>query len=494
MASTSPRSSAEPATVPKRRAPILTLTTAGKIAKAQAREKREAAARKQATSTKSKPRSLPPPAEYAAQNKLEEAAKKLSSRKRTPLTNKEKMLAATAAAKAKEKAKARAEMKAKMASSKVKESGTKRKAVQSEVGMASMMSELHGHGASAIKYEDTTSARKATKYHRRTQRSEKFVRERREAALADPGVKLLWEDKFVQAVLAEAKKGDAGVLEAAIESAEMGDKFVKLISAGLVQMPYPKPDKAFRLMDLPAETRDMVWKLVVVDKHFFIWPNSATGREQPDLAMVNSQIRREVLPIFYGENTFAVDLSPSNMPQAKGNMPKAKGNMPKAKKGSKAPSTGLVAVKEWAEKLAVSGTFQHIRKWAFEYASKVAWTTGGRDALDNDQEDDSFLISLKLQKPLKQHRSWRAEVEIHREAHCVLSTDALCAVKATPAWLNDAIFEMLDKAADHKGVGPESIVSLAKTVMKNLPELAESRCEDVEVKNSIERDSAFGGD
>lgn len=60
------------------------------------------------------------------------------------------------------------------------------------------------------------------------------------------------------------------------------------------------------LEKLPAELRNRIYALVVVDqKHLDL---SCAGR-QPALAATKSTIRKDVLPIFYGENIFMVDIS-----------------------------------------------------------------------------------------------------------------------------------------------------------------------------------------
>ncbi|OKL59229.1 hypothetical protein UA08_05669 [Talaromyces atroroseus] len=59
----------------------------------------------------------------------------------------------------------------------------------------------------------------------------------------------------------------------------------------------------FRLMDLPPELRNMIYRLAVVRK---------TGKcytlVPPALAQVSKDIRTEVLPIFYGENSFYIHM------------------------------------------------------------------------------------------------------------------------------------------------------------------------------------------
>lgn len=75
----------------------------------------------------------------------------------------------------------------------------------------------------------------------------------------------------------------------------------------------PKPS---RLESLPAELRNRIYNLVVVKDSSI--PIAEDGRthgaakvlftaRQPTLALVNRNVRCEVLPIYYGENTFCTD-------------------------------------------------------------------------------------------------------------------------------------------------------------------------------------------
>ncbi|KAK5686527.1 hypothetical protein LTS10_002647 [Elasticomyces elasticus] len=71
-----------------------------------------------------------------------------------------------------------------------------------------------------------------------------------------------------------------------------------------------------RLLQLPAELRNRIFELVVVkppiptarcklcykDQH--VWPSERLIPQQPAITCVNRQLRTEVLPIYYGQNTF----------------------------------------------------------------------------------------------------------------------------------------------------------------------------------------------
>ena len=113
-------------------------------------------------------------------------------------------------------------------------------------------------------------------------------------------------------------------------------------------------------MDIPAELRKTIWHTAVAETHVFIWPDSALGNEQPDLAMVSRQVREEALSVFYGANAFAIDISPT-MAVAK---------PPKGVFGEQVkPSlTGSAAINKWAKTLSEAGWLHHVREWAFSYA------------------------------------------------------------------------------------------------------------------------------
>lgn len=62
---------------------------------------------------------------------------------------------------------------------------------------------------------------------------------------------------------------------------------------------------AFRLMDLPTELRNMVYKLVVCEPTPVCTIDEGLC-SQPALTQVCKQLREEALPIFYGKNRFAM--------------------------------------------------------------------------------------------------------------------------------------------------------------------------------------------
>jgi hypothetical protein len=68
----------------------------------------------------------------------------------------------------------------------------------------------------------------------------------------------------------------------------------------------------FRLLDLPAELRNRIYHFAVVNEkpidiiHHKRW-RRAEALQQPALASTCKQLRKEVLPIFYGGNSFVLD-------------------------------------------------------------------------------------------------------------------------------------------------------------------------------------------
>lgn len=79
------------------------------------------------------------------------------------------------------------------------------------------------------------------------------------------------------------------------------------------------------LLDLPAELRNQIYQLAVVEKK----PITVTQRiphtfttyylkppERPALAQTCKQLQQEVLPVFFGQNTFVLDLPRGHSPQA----------------------------------------------------------------------------------------------------------------------------------------------------------------------------------
>jgi len=411
---------------------------------------------------KPKPRSLPPPSELTA------LSIELDKRSKKPIATKHKILAAEAAARAKPPVPNR------RSTAKPTDSANKQKAKPGKVKPPGMMSFLGSQRTSAVKYAKKRSAASVVTSGR-TQRSETYLQRRRQEALSNPEMKSWWESKGVQCVVKQAE-GNVEVLKKAIEDVDMGAKIVKLISAGLIPPTASQPGKTDRLTTLPPEIRNIIWIMVVVETKFFVWPDSMTGREQPDLAMVNRQIRDEVLPIFYGDNVFAIDLSPFMVRQRPN--------------GEKAPVSGLVAVAKWAKALSEKETFNNVRNWAFEYTPGPAFNVSTMK-LGGDS-DKSFVVTLKLKKPKSGAKSWAVErLEVHCEARCVLAKDPSCMVMKTPACLNNAVYSVLDTPG-YPIIDPGKILGLAEAVMRGAHELALHKCDGGSAQVCGSEDYGFG--
>ncbi|KAK5114226.1 hypothetical protein LTR85_010291 [Meristemomyces frigidus] len=499
-------------TTPKKpRAPARPLTTQGKIAKAAVRtEKRSKnVPRPPPTDSKPKPRSLPPPGEgLGGSLRSKSASKGKSSRASKPLTTQQKIRAAEAAAKAKGPQSGKLAVgggpgKLMQAVQNAGAGGcsssllTKPKTKVAKAKPPGMMSVLRSQDASMHKFAKKPE-RNAVMY-RRTQRAEKYLREKREKVLKDPEVRGIWEDGGVQKTLAEVKT-DAKIWKALLlkkqaKWVEVMVKIGKLVKAGLVALPpsvtldgkEQHEEEIFRLMDLPEELRAKIFGLVVVESKVFIRPDSITGREQPDLAMTSKQVRSEVLPVFYGKNTFAIDLSATG--------PVAKMAARPRCGGKSEPVTGLVAIERWASELEKGGWFGMIRHWVLDYAPADSWITGQRTSDDDDGgEDSSLMVSVRFTKKAQHAGSWGAAVEVHREAACVMQgfdEHGMCVVKRVPEWLNEAVIQVLD-AAKRGSISGRMIVEMAKAVKARVHETGESRCE--QVIKIIETDSGFGGE
>lgn len=212
------------------------------------------------------------------------------------------------------------------------------------------------------------------------------------------------------------------------------------------------------LTDLPKELRDEIWRLVVVQPETFIWPDDKFGKEQPDLAMVSRFIRADVLPIYYAENIFALDVSPTSMSLRK------PGQWVNARERAEKPSI----IETWAAVLETKGWFGMIHKWCLSYE--------GGSNLFSKKEDRIVLVSLALRQ--RDTGFWSAEMELHREASCLLPGHAdfgKCVVENTPNWLNVAVIDLLD-AARGGTVDGGMIMKLARAIQGDQARLEDNRC------------------
>ena len=211
-----------------------------------------------------------------------------------------------------------------------------------------------------------------------------------------------------------------------------------------------------RLMTLPLEVRQRIWRLVVVETQFFVYP--AISAEQPDLAMTSRQIRGEVLPVYYGENTFAVEIPVETM-----------GNL-------KSGRVSLEPVRKWTAALEGGGNMGTIKKWALSLVLPAHDVTGaGAPKLKSNQE---LVISLQYPKSgTKKHA--QPDVEIHRQGSCLLPSheEYRQCMKMTcyPRWVDDALAAAALAEEDNRG---KQVVLFAVSIEKKGRELLGSRCVD----------------
>ncbi|KAF2773892.1 hypothetical protein EJ03DRAFT_71392 [Teratosphaeria nubilosa] len=326
---------------------------------------------------------------------------------------------------------------------------------------------------------------------RRTRRSLVYIGQVRQAALAaSPELRQLNSKSYVKDILRklEQRRGEPFPRNEVLR--ETVPKLLKLWEGGAIfsspvlaedGTEMPMKGQGFRLLDLPEELRQNVWKLVVVDTKAFVRPDSLTGREQPDLAMTCRQIRAEVLPVFYRENMFAVDVAPCGPLRAR-------------KEGGEVgiELSSITAVKKWAAVIEEAGWFRYIRHWVFTHAPEpvkfsrtqlpVMPVTGSgfvpASLRSREGEDNWFMLCLSLVR--KQSRGWDISVEVHREASCVmpgLESHGTCYVNRSPAWLNEKSIESLDET-DAKVVPAKLVLELAEAVKGRVNELVGGRCCD----------------
>lgn len=215
------------------------------------------------------------------------------------------------------------------------------------------------------------------------------------------------------------------------------------------------------LMALPLKLRERIWREVVVETRFFVYP--ASSPEQPDLAMTSRQIRKEVLPIYYGENTFAVEV-PSAI---------AKGKRTKA-------SPSLKPMEKWASALRSAKHLEQISKWAFIWIPTTASNTGTA-GLDSAAANEDAIVSLQFPVPRKKRKP---KMEIHKQAFCMLSSHeqhAPCVLKKVPKWLKDAVTSVLLETEDRG----EQILAIAVTLRQKGGELVESRCKLLKMDDGL---------
>ncbi|KAK5679536.1 hypothetical protein LTS10_008357 [Elasticomyces elasticus] len=463
--------------------PIKPMTTQYKIAKAEAKKSsirknvpREAPASK--TASKPKPRSLPPPDETAALARLTAernvALGKKSYKPGKPITTQQKIQAAEALKNAKDPY-GMAVKEAKKVGKEGKVVRAKRAAKIKGPSIADALTAQHSSTLSFVPSVVKEEKKALAVISRRTKKAERFVDTKRKEILADPEMKKLWIDEDVQTAIKSAKGKTANIV-ALLESGkgvDLRSKFLGLVNVGLLPAPGLleltaadlHDEKAkFRFMALPKELRLEIYRLVVVEQKTFIRPDSATGREQPDLAMVSRDVRSEVLPTFYAKNTFCIDLT----------------SVLYSPKVGRIYQSDLGAAEKWADAVdsGKPSSFSYIRNWVLDCAAP------GFTASDADDQD--LMLSIRFNR--SQGGSWSAVVEVHRDASCIMPgfiEHGSCNVKLTPDWVNEVVIGVCD-AAKGGSVTSELARGLARTLKPRMKELVDCRCQAVATR-SVER-------
>jgi hypothetical protein len=216
------------------------------------------------------------------------------------------------------------------------------------------------------------------------------------------------------------------------------------------------------LMGLPLELRQRIWRLAVVETQFFVYP--AINQEQPDLAMTSRQIRNEVLPLYYGENIFAIEIPVS----VEAGMCKKKSRDPER--------TSLLLVRKWIATLQDREYLGMIRKWALSRAPPLRNLQAD---IPGPAQNREVIVSIRYPTPGSANgQATRPEIEIHRQAFCLLKSHELfqpCISMCYPGWLDNAVAAAVLAESQDRG---KQILMIAKDVEKRGGELVGSRCED----------------
>jgi hypothetical protein len=233
----------------------------------------------------------------------------------------------------------------------------------------------------------------------------------------------------------------------------------------------PKRTGHFRFLDLDRKIRDQIYREVAVSTSCFKWPvDSALDGQQPDLAMVCQQIRKEVLPLYYLENRFAISL-PGVIADDE-------------------PNPKLVLLEKWLHAIGdlkneKGKWLSNIRRWVFYGAVEpvveesqgdtgpahttsetvpIAMTQFGRSLLSKE-----FILCLKYRSKVEGKISLR----IHREAACILPQFSASEVSCVPGQIPDTIREL--SVSWRKVIGMRKLESRAKRLTglaKKLNDLA----------------------
>ncbi|KAJ9624028.1 hypothetical protein H2203_005475 [Taxawa tesnikishii (nom. ined.)] len=216
-------------------------------------------------------------------------------------------------------------------------------------------------------------------------------------------------------------------------------------------------DRCSQLLDLPKELQLRVFELVVVRPDSFIWPDTKTGQEQPDLAMVNKQLRKEVLPLFYGKNTFGFDATAWNTAHT---------------------------VAKWGAAIGQEN-FRHTRKLAIFWEQSILWTGNVKkinwcrailstakywEAVPKGQDRDRFLVCIGFDAAAK-----RWKVDVHRDATCIIEGPK-CNVTSAPTTYAAKVVSIISPGGGRGSLRPEGVRDIVTTTNQLADDLIEARC------------------
>lgn len=411
-----------------------TLTTVGRIAKAAyEREQKETSSKSQPPADKMPPPPpakkrkvtvLPPPSELAAEAaRKAEAKKKPPKRKTAPLTAQEKV--------------AEHATKCKKARQVVVHDGKKLKAVKGG-----------GQGTKDNKQSAGTQSKKAVG------KSMNLMDFMRDAGQMDtlymPKTKKAWKSEEVK-------------LSVLVRPTERTRRLQ--LKMGQQVRSQNEECNGKNIMSLPLALRQRIWRLAVVETQFFVYPVVST--EQPDLAMTCRQIRNEVLPIYYGENTFAIEI-PAD--QGKESRDKAQ--------------ISLKPVEKWIAALRKARHAQSIKRWAF------IWTpTSDADYLGSllggIPIGQDAIVSLEFHEDQAEEEN-RHAIQVHRQASCLLQTHEEfenCSPGEQPEWLKK-IIRNSTVTRQYRG---DQVILVAKNLASQASRLLENRCSGQGVVIPIEQ-------
>lgn len=214
-----------------------------------------------------------------------------------------------------------------------------------------------------------------------------------------------------------------------------------------------------RKLDKPLRAK--IFRLVVVDNAHLVYVGAST-KEQPDLAMTCRAIRREVLYLYYSENTFAIMLEGF-----------------RGKKKEKHPP------ENWLVMMEQSGHLRHVRSWAFADEVKIKSTEESNAMMPIHTARrpiiEAMVISLKqVEKDAAEDQdgtSWSGP-QVHSDARCILSGDnkGSCEIKKCPSNLNKIVIDGMHDRVDGT-ITVQGMIGMLKSFAKQANEILELRCE-----------------